>query len=44
MGEQHHPVVIGEIVKIDRTQLGILGEIGNGIAELKGHGLRGKDI
>ena len=38
VGEQHNPAVTSEVVEVDRTQLGVLGEIGNGVAELQRHG------
>ena len=37
MGEQHHPAIGAKVVEVDRTELGVLGEIGNGIAELQHH-------
>jgi hypothetical protein len=38
MGEEHHPAVNAEVVEMDGTELGVLGEIGDGVAELQGHG------
>ena len=43
VGEQHHPAAVSEVVEVDGPQLGVLGEIGNGIAELQGHG-RMRDV
>ena len=36
--EEHHPAIGPEVVEIDGAELGILGEIGNGVAELQCHG------
>ena len=37
VGKQHHPAIASEVVEVDGAQLGVLGEIGNGIAEKQGH-------
>ena len=35
--KQHHPAALCKVVEIDGSQLRVLGEVWNGVAELKGH-------